>query len=73
MWTVRLADVERNDQTRSVSTSMKKRLQNVGNSLAIVIDKSIREVLGIGRDAILQVSTDGRRILIEPTGELHAL
>ncbi len=51
---------------------MKKRLQVVGNSLAIVIDKPLRVLLGIGRKTILQVSTDGRRILIEPTGELHA-
>jgi len=50
---------------------MQKRLNVLGNSLALVIDKSLRRVLGIGRDTILQVSTDGRRILIEPTGELH--
>lgn len=50
---------------------MQKRLSVLGNSLAIVIDKPIRKLLGIGRDTILQVSTDGRRILIEPTGDRH--
>jgi len=50
---------------------MQKRLAVHGNSLALVIDKSLRRVLGIGRDTILQVSTDGRRILIEPTGDMH--
>jgi bifunctional DNA-binding transcriptional regulator/antitoxin component of YhaV-PrlF toxin-antitoxin module len=50
---------------------MKKRLSVLGNSLALVIDKPIRKLLGIGRNTILQVSTDGRRILIEPTGQLH--
>ncbi len=50
---------------------MRKRLALVGNSLALVIDKSLRDVLGIGRDTILNVSTDGRRIVIEPTGDVH--
>ncbi len=50
---------------------MRKRLAVVGNSLALVIDKSIRDVLGIGRDTMLNISTDGKRILIEPTGGLH--
>jgi len=51
---------------------MNKRLSVLGNSLALVIDKPIRKILGIGRNTILRVSTDGRRIMIEPTGELHA-
>ena len=45
---------------------MKKRFAVVGNSLAVVIDKPIRNILGIGRKTMLDVSTDGRRIIIEP-------
>jgi hypothetical protein len=37
--------------------------------LCLVIDKPIRDLLGIKRDSILRVTTDGRRLLIEPTGE----
>ena len=62
----------RQRQTVWLSRGMKKRLSVLGNSLALVIDKPMRALLGIGRDTILQVSTDGRRILIEPTGELYA-
>jgi len=50
---------------------MKKRLSVLGNSYAVIIDKPIRAVLGIGRETILHVSTDGRRIVIEPTTERH--
>lgn len=41
-------------------------VQSLGNSLALVIDKSIRAVLGITRNTVLEVSTDGRRIIVIP-------
>jgi hypothetical protein len=45
---------------------MEKRLTVVGNSLALVIDKPIREVLGIARTTRLRVSLEGPRIVVEP-------
>lgn len=48
---------------------MEKRLSVVGNSLALVIEKPIRDLLGISRDTRLAVTTDGRRLVIEPIFE----
>jgi len=47
---------------------MQKRLSVVGNSLALVIDKPIRDLLGIRRETMLRISTDGRRLVVEPIG-----
>ena len=46
-----------------------KRLVNVGNSLGLIIEKPILRVLGIGTASILRVWCDGRRLIVEPTGE----
>lgn len=48
---------------------MKKRLSAVGNSLGIVIEKPILELLKINRDTELELTTDGIRLIIEPVGE----
>lgn len=45
---------------------MKKSLTTVGNSLGIIIEKPILDLLGIKRDTPLEMSTDGRRLIIEP-------
>jgi antitoxin component of MazEF toxin-antitoxin module len=45
---------------------MKKKLSAIGNSLGIVIEKPILELLGIDRDTELEMTTDGRRLIIEP-------
>ena len=45
---------------------MRKRLSAVGNSLGIVIEKPILELLDIDRDTELDMSTDGERLIIEP-------
>jgi bifunctional DNA-binding transcriptional regulator/antitoxin component of YhaV-PrlF toxin-antitoxin module len=45
---------------------MQKKLSTLGNSVALVIDKPIRRLLGIGPETLVDVSTDGRRIVIEP-------
>src|SRR5690242_12893379 len=47
---------------------MRKTLTPLGNSLALVIDKPIREVLGIARKTVLEVTTDGKRIVVIPVG-----
>ena len=45
---------------------MVKRLQAVGNSSGIVIDKPILELLRITPQTELDVSTDGERLIITP-------
>jgi antitoxin component of MazEF toxin-antitoxin module len=45
---------------------MKKTLTRTGNSLALVLDKSLLEATGIDADTRLEVSTDGDVIVISP-------
>jgi antitoxin MazE len=45
---------------------MVKTLTKHGNSLALVIDKPILDLLKIGADTPLEITTDGQRLLIEP-------
>ena len=44
-----------------------KKLSKHGNSLALVIDRSILELLGIDEQTTLGISTDGRALVIAPT------
>jgi hypothetical protein len=48
---------------------VEKRLSSVGNGLALFIDKPIRDLLGIRRETLLRLTTDGRRLVIEPIDE----
>ena len=45
---------------------MKKTLSKHGNSLALVIDKPILELLGIDADTELSIATDGRSLVVTP-------
>jgi antitoxin MazE len=45
---------------------MKKRLSAIGNSLGLVIEKPILELLDITKDTELEVTTDGERLIIAP-------
>lgn len=45
---------------------MRKHLSAIGNSLGIVIEKPILELLDIDRETELEVRTDGSRLIIEP-------
>jgi len=45
---------------------MTKKLSKHGNSLALVIDRSILELLGIDEQTPLHISTDGRALVIVP-------
>lgn len=45
---------------------MIKKLVQHGNSAAIIIDKSILELLKIQMDTPLELSTDGRKLIITP-------
>ena len=45
---------------------MIKHLTVHGNSLALVIEKAVLELLGIGKKTPLRVSTDGESLVISP-------
>ncbi len=45
---------------------MIKRLSKHGNSLALVIDRSILDLLGIDEQTALEVSTDGEALIVIP-------
>jgi pSer/pThr/pTyr-binding forkhead associated (FHA) protein/antitoxin component of MazEF toxin-antitoxin module len=49
--------------------SMIKTLTAVGNSLGLIIDKPILELLGIDKDTRLEVRTDGEGLIIRPVRE----
>jgi antitoxin component of MazEF toxin-antitoxin module len=48
------------------NNAMRKHLSAIGNSLGLVIEKPILELLAITKDTELEVVTDGERIIIEP-------
>lgn len=45
---------------------MVKRLQAIGNSYGVIIDKPILELLRLTPDTGLEVSTDGERLILTP-------
>ena len=52
--------------TTVLLTFMVKRLQTVGNSSGVIIDKPILELLRITPETELDISTDGERLIITP-------
>ena len=50
---------------------MVKKLIQHGNSVAIVIDKPIMEMLNISNETIFNLSTDGKNIILSPQIELE--
>ena len=48
---------------------MKKNLTVIGNSLGIIIEKPILDLLGINRETQLKMITDGNRLILEPVKE----
>jgi antitoxin MazE len=48
---------------------MIKRLTKHGNSLALVIDRGVLELLEIGPDTPLSITTDGRCLVVAPAGD----
>lgn len=45
---------------------MVKKLSKHGNSLALVIDRSILDLLGINEETQLEISTDGEALVVAP-------
>jgi len=47
---------------------MIKTLTPIGNSLGLIIDRPILNLLNIDRDTELEISTDGKTLTIRPAG-----
>ena len=47
--------------------SMTKKLVRHGNSAALILDKPILELLNVTMDTPLEITTDGRSLVISPT------
>ena len=52
---------------------MKKKLVKHGNSWALIIDRPILELLNIDPETPLEVSTDGRQLIIFPSNEVNEI
>jgi antitoxin MazE len=50
---------------------MIKKLTKHGNSLALVIDRPILDLLKIDPETLLEVSTDGKRLIVAPAETSH--
>ncbi|RMG93754.1 MAG: AbrB/MazE/SpoVT family DNA-binding domain-containing protein [Deltaproteobacteria bacterium] len=50
---------------------MIKKLTTIGNSLGIIIERPILDLLRIDRDTPLEVRTDGEALIIRPAREHH--
>jgi antitoxin component of MazEF toxin-antitoxin module len=48
---------------------MVKKLIRHGNSVALVIDKPIMEILNITNETTFELSTDGRNLILSPQAE----
>lgn len=45
---------------------MIKRLTTHGNSSALIIDKAILDLLNISQDTALEITTDGKNLIVSP-------
>ena len=50
---------------------MIKRLTLHGNSLALIIEKAILEILHIRKDTPLEIATDGKNLIISPVQDAN--
>ncbi|MDO8655406.1 MAG: AbrB/MazE/SpoVT family DNA-binding domain-containing protein [bacterium] len=50
---------------------MIKTLTAHGNSAALIIDKAVLELLNIGMDTPLEITTDGTKLIISPVSDSH--
>ena len=45
---------------------MRKGLVHIGNSLGIIVDRSVLSLLKLDENAVFDISTDGKRLILEP-------
>jgi antitoxin component of MazEF toxin-antitoxin module len=46
-----------------------KKLTRQGNSTSLVIDRQLMELLDLDRDALVKVSVEGRKLIVEPLSD----
>jgi len=65
---VRQTNRRRLDDVHNIvhNIKMTKRLQAIGNSAGIIIDRPILDMLGITSETELDLKTDGRSLIITP-------
>jgi antitoxin MazE len=51
---------------------MRKKLTAIGNSVGLIIDKPILELLGLDATAEVELTTDGARLIVAPAGAHQA-
>jgi antitoxin component of MazEF toxin-antitoxin module len=49
---------------------MQKAITFVGNSAALILDRTICSVIGVGIGSIVNITFEGRRLVIEPSGQM---
>ncbi len=52
---------------------MMKKMVHHGNSSALIIDKPIMELLKIDNETPLEISTDGKNLIISPVNDLKRM
>lgn len=50
---------------------MQKKLSVVGNSLGLIIDKAVLDLLRIDKNTVLDISTNGDALVIQPVRDPH--
>jgi len=50
---------------------MRKQLTVVGNSVGLIIDKPMLEMLGLEKGSEVNLHFDGERLIIEPADDAH--
>jgi len=50
---------------------MIKKLIQHGNSVALVLDKPILELLSVNVDTLFEITTDGKNIILSPQSEIN--
>ena len=51
---------------------MIKKLTAIGNSLGLIIERPILDLLRIDRDTPLEITTDGEALILRPVRDSHA-
>jgi len=51
---------------------MEKKLTAIGNSLGVIIERPILDLLNIDRDTVLEITTDGVGLFITPRRQVPA-
>ena len=57
--------------TRGITSDMRKRLRRIGNSLGLILDRPILELLRLNEDSVVELSLDGQRLIVTLPSEAN--